>query len=243
MTDIPVSRPSTAGDGIAAAAGAWRFDGIPAEVFERHITRSIPRYGEGHDLVVALTAPRVARGGRVYELGCSTGALTAKLAACAGPAVTVVGVDQVAELLRHARQRCADWPQLSFEQADICDVAFAPARVIVSYYTLHFIPLAARAPLVARIRAALEPGGLFVLFEKVRDPDAARDRKLVAAYHAFKAAQGFSADEIRTKAAALEGILVPQTEQENTAMLRQAGFTHVAKVFEELCWQGYTAEP
>ena len=39
--------------------------------------------------------------------------------------------------------------------------------MIVSYYTLQFVPLRARGALVARIHDALAPGGTLVLFEKV----------------------------------------------------------------------------
>jgi hypothetical protein len=81
-----------------------------------------------------------------------------------------------------------------------------------------------------------------LLFEKVRNPDPDRDQEITAEYHAFKESQGFTKQEIRAKAAALEGILVPQTEGENLAMLTEAGFSKISKVFQELCWQGYAAE-
>jgi len=231
-----------AGDGIVAAKGGWRFDGAVPEVFDSHISMSIPRYSEGHDLVVELAAPYLLKGGRCYELGCSTGTLTAKLAAKAvSDAATFIGLDQIPGMLERARDRCAGDPQVSFEQANILEFAFAPARVIVSYYTLHFIPVSERAALVRLIFEALEPGGVFLLFEKVRDPDPDREREMTALYHAFKESQGFTKEEIRGKEAALDGILVPRTERENLAMLTEAGFSKISKEFEELCWRGYAA--
>lgn len=231
-----------AGDGIIVKDGNWTFDGIVPEVFDQHISKSIPGYAQGHQSLLELARPVLEEGGLCYELGCSTGALTARLAACTDPAkAKIIGLDQIDTMLDGARSLCSKFPHVAFEQANIVDYPFSPARVVVSYYTLQFIPIAQRIKLVQQIFSALVAGGLFLLFEKTHCQDALRNEQQILAYHAFKRDQGFSEEEILTKAAALEGVLIPQTEEENIAMLRTAGFSGVNRVFDELGFQGYIA--
>ena len=235
-------KPAIAGDGIVVSNSSWTFDGMVPEVFDVHVSKSIPGYIRGHKLVLELAAPRLAQGGRCYELGCSTGTLTAHLGACTNPDTTeLIGLDQIEAMLELARSRCDDFAHVHFELANIADYTFLSSRVIVSYYTLQFIPIPQRITLVAQIFSALEPGGVFLLFEKTHYQDSLRDAEMTEAYHDFKRSQGFSEQEIRAKAAALEGVLIPRTQQENIAMLRSAGFSKVSQVFNELCFQGYLA--
>ena len=233
---------SSAGDGLVVARGAWHFDDAVPEVFDTHIAKSIPEYRAGHDLIVKLIRSRMQNSGRCYELGCSTGTLTAKMAACSDPErMVIVGIDQVAGMIARARTRCNAFAHVSFELADIVDHDFLPSSVVVSYYTLHFTAVSARADIVRRIFRALQPDGLFLLFEKTRFSDPRLEREMTEKYHQFKKSRGFSSEEIRCKAQALEGVLAPHTESENLEMLNQAGFGHVSIVFSELCWQGYLA--
>lgn len=233
---------SSAGDGLVVSRGAWQFDDAVPGVFDTHISKSIPGYLEGHDLIVERIRSRMQHSGRCYDLGCSTGTLTAKMAACSDPdRMVIVGIDQVDGMIARAGNRCKAFANVSFELADIVHHDFLPSSAIISYYTLHFTPVAARMDLVSRICRALQPDGLFLLFEKIRFSDPRLDREMTEKYHRFKKSRGFSSEEIRSKAQALEGVLKPNTESENLTMLDQAGFGHVSIVFNELCWQGYLA--
>ncbi len=233
---------ASAGDGLVVAKGAWQFDDAVPGVFDTHISKSIPEYEEGHDLIVKLIQSSMQNSGRCYELGCSTGTLTAKMAACSDQSrVVIVGIDQVPGMIARARSRCSAFANVSFELADIVNHEFLPSSVVVSYYTLHFTPIPTRADIARRIFRALRPEGLFLLFEKIRFADPRLDREMTEEYHRFKKSRGFSDEEIRCKAQALEGVLAPRTESENLAMLNQAGFDRVSIVFSELCWQGYLA--
>lgn len=72
--------------------------------------------------------------------------------------------------------------------------------------------------------------------------DKQKDGELTEAYYSFKRSQGFTEREIRAKAKALEGVLIPQTEEDNTGMLGVAGFTSVKRIFQNMCFQGYLAK-
>lgn len=231
------------GDGICSQEGGWRFDGdVPAR-FDSHVAKSIPGYMAGHDIVIQAARPHLAKGGLCYELGCSTGTLTSKLAGCvSGKNIQIVGLDQISGMLEIARAKCAEYSNVFFEQADILTYPFLASRVIVSYYTIQFIPVIKRRPLIATIYDALESGGIFLVFEKICFADPVVQRRVTEEYYAFKKKQGFTEEEILSKAEALKGILKPQTEAQNAAMLRNAGFSSVDTIFSELCWQGYLAQ-
>ncbi len=233
---------SSAGDGLVVSPGAWQFDNAVPAVFDTHISKSIPGYAEGHELIVSLIRTKMQNSGRCYELGCSTGTLTAKMAACSDARrMVIVGIDRVAGMIARAEIRCSAFANVSFEIADIVKHDLLPSSVIVSYYTLHFTPVSTRMDTVRRIFRALQPGGLFLLFEKIRFSDPRLDWEMTEKYHQFKKSRGFSSEEIRSKAQALKGVLAPYTENENLTMLNHAGFGHVSIVFNELCWQGYLA--
>jgi tRNA (cmo5U34)-methyltransferase len=51
-------------------------------------------------------------------------------------------------------------------------------------------------------------------------------------YFDFKRQQGYSDFEIAQKREALENVLIPYTEEENKAMLKNAGFSTIETIFK-----------
>jgi len=111
-------------------------------------------------------------------------------------------------------------------QADIRDIDISNAAMVVMNYTLQFLDVEARAPLIANIAAGLRPGGVFVLSEKVVDPDPAVEAVLVDLHHDFKRRNAYSELEIARKRNALENVLVPETTAAHMQRLKEAGFSH-----------------
>ena len=92
------------GDGITTPAGSWTFGGEVPEAFDAHVARSVPSYTDGQELIADLADQLVPPGGRVYDLGCSTGALTAQLAERLAPRrAEVIGVDREPGMTERAR--------------------------------------------------------------------------------------------------------------------------------------------
>lgn len=210
--------------------------------FDEHVARSIPAYAACHDLVVDLADHLVPARGRCYDLGCSTGRLTARLAERLAPrGAEVIGIDREPGMVELAIERCARLPSARFEQTALEELEFGPADLVVSYYTLQFVPLGYRQEVVDRIYRALEPGGVLVLFEKVLAPSA-RDQEMAAGiYVDWKRRQGYGDDEIAAKTRSLRGVLTPLSHNENEAMVRRAGFTEVAQVFRWMIFEGIVA--
>jgi tRNA (cmo5U34)-methyltransferase len=230
------------GDGITTPAGSWTFGGEVPAAFDSHVARSVPAYAGGQELIADIADQLVPPGGRVYDLGCSTGALTAHIAGRLAPRrVEVIGVDREPGMIERAALRCAALPRVRFEAAALQEIAFEPADMIVSYYTLQFVPLRSRAALVARIHQALAPGGTFVLFEKVLASSARNQATAEGAYADWKGRQGFGDDEIAAKARSIRGVLEPLSPDENDVILREAGFTDVMRVFRWVLFEGLIA--
>jgi tRNA (cmo5U34)-methyltransferase len=230
-------------DGIEPT-GAWTFGGDTPAGFDDHVERSIPWYAAGHELVVDVADHVVCAGGRCYELGCSTGTLTALLAARLEPrGADVVGVDGEPAMIAVARERFAGRPGIGFEVVRLEAFEPGPADLVVSYYTLQFVHVRDRRPLLERIRRALEPAGVLLLFEKVLLPPARVQDFTAAIYHDWKRRQGFSDAEVAAKERSLRGVLRPQTPEENLAMLADAGFGDAVAIFRWLNWEGLLVRP
>jgi ubiquinone/menaquinone biosynthesis C-methylase UbiE len=104
----------------------------------------------------------------VLEIGCGTGAFARLLAK---RSQNVLALDLSPEMIRIARARSAQFPNIEFEVADVCDRAFPEESFdcIASIATLHHLPL---CEMLLRMKASLKPGGVLLvldLFESERN--------------------------------------------------------------------------
>jgi tRNA (cmo5U34)-methyltransferase len=233
------------GDGLEVENANWRFRGEVVAKFDEHVARSVPLYQEGHELICRVSDWFVKDGSRAYDLGCSTGALTAKLArrAAKKEKVSFVGIDAEAEMVGRARERVAEagLDNVSFLVDDITQVELEPCDLVTSYYTIQFVRPSVRQQLFDKIYHSLQWGGAFLLFEKVRGNDARFQDILSGLYTDFKLDQGFSAEEIIGKSRSLKGVLEPFSTQGNLDLLRRAGFVDVITLFKYICFEGFLA--
>lgn len=237
---------SDAGDGIVAQNANWSFAGEAAERFDGHVSKSVPLYDEGHRIICGLSDFFVARDSVVYELGCSTGSLTLALAEHNREkrGARFIGVDIEPEMIEkaEAKRLAAGRDNVEFRADDILGLELEPCDFVTAYYTVQFVRPMVRQMLVNRIFAALNWGGAFVLFEKVRGPDARFQDILTAMYsYDYKLAQGYNADEIVSKARSLKGVLEPFSTQGNLDMLARAGFKDVMTIMKFISFEGFVA--
>jgi tRNA (cmo5U34)-methyltransferase len=230
------------GNHIVADNANWTFGGEVPDSFDAHVEKSVPFYHEGHQLVTRIADFFLPSRSLCYDLGCSTGQLLHTLATRnIRKDVRFVGIDEQAGMLARARERCQEFPSVTFQQADLVDADLDRADLIVSYYTIQFIRPKWRQEVINRIYNALHWGGGFLLFEKVRAPDARFQDMMSAIYHDFKLEQGFTPDEVMAKAGSLKGVLEPFSMQGNLSMLQRAGFVDITSVFKYVCWEGFLA--
>lgn len=144
-------------------------------------------------------------------------------------------------MVHQAFARCADLDGVRVVEADITAFVFAPCDLVISYYTMHFIRRDERADLVRRIHAALRPGGVFIMFDKVLSPGARTQLLWSEVQDEWKRAQGYDDEEIAAKTRSLRGVLAPMSTEENVDMLSDAGFDDISSIFKWVCWEGFLA--
>ncbi len=233
---------SKAGDDILADNANWSFGGTVAEGFDAHVEKSVPFYHEGHQLVARIADFFLPNGSICYDLGCATGRLLAVLAERnRHKEVRFVGIDDEERMVDHARKRCNGFPSVTILQEDILNADLDKADLIVSYYMIQFVRPRWRQEVFNRIYNALNWGGGFLMFEKVRAPDARFQDMMTTIYHDFKLEQGYSPEEIVGKTRGLKGILEPFSTQGNIGLLQRAGFVDFMTVFKYVCWEGFLA--
>lgn len=231
------------GQNIETARGDWTFGGSVADTFVSHVRQSVPYYDAGHDLVCALSDYFCHADSVCYELGVSTGQLMRKLAEHHShkPTVKWIGIDAIEPMAIKAREHCAGIANVEIAAADALTYDYAKSDLIVSYYCVQFVQPRLRQELVNRIYERLNWGGAFILFEKVRGPDARFQDMFVTLYNDFKARNGFTADEILNKTSSIKGVLEPFSTDGNIGLLRRAGFTDITTVMKYLCFEGFLA--
>jgi tRNA (cmo5U34)-methyltransferase len=209
------------GDNIEAKNAGWSFGGGIAPTFEEHVSKSVPLYELGHELVISLGDFFIKNDSNCYELGSSSGVLTYKLAKA------------------NSSKKNAQFFGLDIEDEMI---DFAKSKYFfVAYYTLQFVHPKLRQILVNKVYDSLNWGGAFVIFEKVRAHDARFQDISSSLYQDYKLAKGYTPDQIVSKSRSLKGVLEPFSSPANVEMLKRAGFSDVLSVQKWVCFEGFLA--
>jgi tRNA (cmo5U34)-methyltransferase len=237
------------GDDIAAEHGNWKFGGNVPKTFDEHVSKSVPLYHEGHDLICDLSDFFVHDNSVVYEIGCSTGTLLLKLAdqnSCKEK-VKYVGIDIEEAMVSTAQEKLASKDNMSnkedviFVTDDLVSIELEPSCFIVCYYTIQFINPSVRQQVINKIYESLSWGGALLLFEKVRGADARFQDILTALYTDYKLRKGYTPDDIVSKSRSLKGVLEPFSSKGNFELLARAGFTDINSVQRYICFEGILA--
>ena len=127
-----------AGDGIKTESASWTFGNDVPKSFSDHVKKSVPLYGLGQDLILDLSDFFVSTGSNIYDLGCSTGVLTAKLAdKHSAKKTTIIGIDCEKNMIDQAN---VENPRdnINYLNEDMLYSEITQTDFIVSYYTIQF---------------------------------------------------------------------------------------------------------
>ena len=111
--------------------------------------------------------------------------------------------------------------------------------MIISYYTLQFIKPKFRQEIFNKIYKSLNWSGAFILFEKVRGPDARFQDIFTQTYHEFKNKNGFTEKQIYNKALSIRGMLEPFTSKANIDYMKRAGFKDITPIIKYCPFEGF----
>ena len=234
---------SNTGDNIHSKSGLWTFGGKTPSNFDTHVSKSVPLYEEGHELVTAMSEFFVPQNGKVLHIGSSTGVLTNKLAKTLNERnAQVLGLEIEGEMIKEAKSR-ENEKNLSYINEDITtfDIGQNCFNLIVSYYTIQFIHPSLRQSVIKKIYDSLMWGGGFILFEKVRGSDARFQDIFNCFYQEYKVKRGYSSEEILSKQKSLKSILEPFSRQGNLDMLKRSNFEDIESIMKYACFEGFLA--
>ncbi len=225
---------------------AFAFDEAVADVFEDMINRSVPGYQTMLGLIGVLAKHYAQPHTRIYDLGSSLGASTLMIARqLVDLPCEIIAIDSSQAMLTRCRENLESLSNdlsVYLKCADIRDIDYTNASLIVSNLTLQFIPQDERDALIARLYAGLKSKGALVLCEKLCFDDAQEQSLMNALYLDYKRANGYSELEISQKRAALDNVLVPETLNQHRQRLESYGFIDIKVWFRALNFVGLLAQ-
>jgi tRNA (cmo5U34)-methyltransferase len=230
------------GDNISSKNGVWSFDGEElVKSFEDHVSRSVPMYNNGHDLILRIGDYFIKKESVVVDVGSSTGALCNKIyQRNIGKNIKIIGVDVSLDMTKYANEHYAN-KNCVFVNEDATVFDFGNPDIVVAYYTIQFIQPAYRQQLIDKIYASLNWGGAFFMFEKTRGADARFQDIITGVYFDYKLEEGYTKEEVMSKFLSLKGILEPFSTQGNIDMLKRAGFEDINTIFKFVPFEGFLA--
>ena len=205
---------------------SFAFDEKVVSVFPDMIKRSVPGYDTILKGIAMLAMKYVSSGSRIYDLGASLGGVSLTSDQAVGPLdLRIHAVDNSEPMIKGLREKLTVLPINNTIHAELNDVAnlnWQSCDLVVSNFTLQFMAREGRADTCAQVFDSLNPGGVFVLSEKVTSSDA-----LIDYYHGYKKINGYSDREVAQKRQALEDSLRPDSVEQWMQRLTGAGFSSV----------------
>lgn len=182
----------------------WTFDAPEvAEAFDQHVREQLPWYDLATSGIAHIARHYIPDGGRVFDLGASTGNIGRALAPtleARGASLVPVEVSPEMAKLYHGPGR----PALRIEDATETDLT--GADLIVGFLFTMFLPPARRQGFIERARASLEPGGAVLLVEKMLPGPGYPATILWRLALAQKIASGATPEQVIRKELSLGGV-------------------------------------
>ena len=169
--------------------GSWTFAGKVPTKFNNHVKKSVPYYNECHNLINQLSDFFLNNNSICYDLGCSTSTLLIKLSKFTNKKnIQFIGIDLEKEMIEFSKKiiKSKKIKNIKVFCKDITKYKLQKSNLIISYYTIQFVNPAYRQKLINKIFDALNWGGAFIFFEKIRGNDARFQDILTSLYSDFK---------------------------------------------------------
>ena len=204
----------------------FTFDQKVVEVFDDMVLRSVPGYKQMIELIGLAGRTYPVINSNVYDLGCSTGAVTLSIASnLKSESVKIFSIDNSQEMLDQCSKNLSSIEaNIQYICHDIENIQFENASLIVLNLTLQFINPQYRSDLVKRIFNSLLSGGALIISEKIIHENEKINKSLISLHESFKRENGYSETEIAQKRKAIEMVLIPESIEHHLKRLNDAGF-------------------
>lgn len=202
---------------------SFAFDEKVVAVFPDMIKRSVPGYDTILKGIAMYAMKHAQEDSHVYDLGASLGAVSLTIDQAVGAiGLNIHAIDSSPAMINGLTTllgKLATNNHIHIHHQRLQEANFCEASVVVSNFTLQFIPPEDRDQVVKDIHQGMLSGGVFILSEKVKSSS-----QLIDDYHGYKKINGYSDVEIAQKRQALEDTLLPDTVETWEQRLKQAGF-------------------
>ncbi len=240
MTKKKEKNQST-GDDIIAKSASWTFGEGTAKKFTSHVSKSVPFYEVGQELILEYSEFFVSPKDLIYDVGSSTGVLTAKLAdKYIDKSVSVIGLDIEQQMIAQANKENRR-KNINYVKSDLLNYKYKKTNLIVSYYTLQFTHPKVRQEILDKFYDSLNWGGALIVFEKVRAPDARFQDYSTQIYNEYKLKSGYNESNIINKQRSLKRVLEPFSTKANYDLMKRAGFKDIMTIQKYVCFEGFLA--
>jgi tRNA (cmo5U34)-methyltransferase len=224
---------------------SFSFNQKVVDVFPDMISRSVPGYEAIINGVAELATLFVQPNTRIYDLGCSLGAVTLAMAkSIREKPIKIIGVDNSSAMVKRCAEKVSAFSfanNVEIIEGDINDFECENASFIVLNFTLQFIEPDKRQALINRLYHTLNHGGVLIVSEKLKHQDSRINEAIVHMHHNFKRNNGYSDLEIAQKRSALERVMLLDTQQTHHQRFDKAGFASSSLWFQQLNFASFMA--
>ena len=204
------------------------------EGFDEHIDKSIRGYQDLLTDVVSLSRYFVERDTNVYDIGCSTGKLTEAMLKKNQDIEDVhyYGIEVADGFVGDMKSREIklnsdySWNKIKFLHEDVRDSMISNASLITSVFTLQFMSMRDRLPMIKKVYNGLNEGGAFIFAEKTICENAKFQEMITFNFYDYKR-KFFDTKDIMDKEQTLRNIMKPNTWKQIEKYIYDAGFKDV----------------
>lgn len=226
----------------------WVFDLEVAENFSEYFARSVPSLYQLR-LYAAVLAGRFIRPGMsMVDLGCARGQMIndvlSRFHVEHQGVLRCYGIDSSEPMCELARADLAGFPGVEIAYRRIEQLGFGgaePVSLVTSIMSLSFVPRNHWPAVMRHAYDRLEPGGAFLVADKVACRDAGLNELFTDEHRSFKRSRGFTLEDILRKEASLRGVMEPPSSLQLETHLSYAGFESVECFWRCLNFGGWIA--
>ena len=204
------------------------------EGFDEHIDKSIRGYQDLLSDIVSLSRYFVEKETNVYDIGCSTGKLTEAMLKKNQDIEDVhyYGIEVADGFVGDMKSREIklnsdySWNKIKFLHEDVRDSMISNASLITSVFTLQFMSMRDRLPMIKKVYNGLNEGGAFIFAEKTICENAKFQEMITFNFYDYKR-KFFDTKDIMDKEQTLRNIMKPNTWKQIEIYIYDAGFKDV----------------
>jgi len=190
---------------------SWTFDTPEiANTFDAHVREQLPWYDMVTDAVVYIVRNYLNEGGRVVDIGASTGNTIDKLMPLLLERKAYAdAIERSPSMVASLKKRFENHHNVTVMQDDVRICPLPAAQVYILFLTLMFIPVYERPRVIRALKERLPVGGVLIVVDKVCDHGGYFSTVLKRLGMHWKIQQGAKLGDVTTKEMSLAGVQIP----------------------------------